>query len=214
MEEGPQITSAHPIPSRQSDPRQSENSFLPAIVVDTKLYVAVTTRERLITNNAEGEERAKIVHHPSFVAVHGSYIDPGIENIRFVIEKWTPRIVGASTFYLCRICYSREKASSLAKNAANPNIGIMEGPDLYHVVDATTNIMRVCIWRPDHIGDGSLEIQWNDKEGRLMYTRLFRPEIGTITNDCILRQLEIYEGSIRYDRPKEKEFREEMVFVV
>lgn len=60
------------------------------------------------------------------------------------LEKW---VSGDASYTLCRVCYTKEKAADLCKRSMESQIGMMEGPDLYIVVDEKCETV-VTIWKP------------------------------------------------------------------
>ena len=105
-----------------------------------------------------------------FIAREGEYKSQIIP-----LEKWTvfntDTTDNTKTVYtMYRICYDKIEASNLTQNAANNNISMMEGPNIYCVIRENDNVSVITVWKPTI--EGYIEIINENYEFRLVDEKL------------------------------------------
>ena len=103
----------------------------------------------------------KIQDHISFVLIKkkDGYLSLNQEykNNYVGYEEW---VIENKTYYFCRICYTKDNAQNLIKNLGDS--GMMQGPDIYAVVEKETNKSVVSVWKPNI--NGLIEISFYDDQ--------------------------------------------------
>lgn len=86
-----------------------------------------------------------------FIALNTQYTSKLIP-----MEEWKTDDADNTNYKLCRICYTKDEAADFINKLRTNQLGMMEGPDIYSVIDSLGNNI-LTIWKPK---DDSLELSY------------------------------------------------------